>query len=71
MSAYPCGTIYSVTLVTAHAQCILVNHKVKGCLYMSHEMSSYVCGTNYSVTFVTTHAQYKKDCPGQELNLDL
>ena len=60
MFAYPCGTTYSVTLVTAHAQCILVNHKVKGCLYMSHEMSSDVCGTSYCVTLVTTHAQYKK-----------
>ena len=40
MFAYPCGTTYSVTLVTAHAQCILVNQKVKGCLYMSHEKFS-------------------------------
>ena len=53
MFAYPCGTTYSVTLVTAHAQCILVNHKVKGCLYMSHEMYSDVCGTSYCVTLVT------------------
>ena len=51
MFTYPCGKIYSVTLVTAHAQYILVNHKVKGCLYMSHEMSSDVCGTNYSVPY--------------------
>ena len=35
MFTYQCGTTYSVTLVTAHAQYILVNHKVKGCLYMS------------------------------------
>ena len=49
MSGYPCGTRYSVTLVTAHAQCILVNHKVKGCFYMSQEKSSDNCGTTYSV----------------------
>ena len=60
MFTYPCGTTYYVTLVTAHAQCILVNQKVKECLYMSHEMSSDVCGTSYCVTLVTTHAQYKK-----------
>ena len=57
MFAYPCGTTYSVTLVTAHVQCILVNHEVKEFLYMSHEMSSDVCGTSYSVTLVTTHAR--------------
>ena len=51
MVPYPCGTTYSVTLVTAHAQCILVNHKVKGCLYMSHETSSGVCGTTHSVPY--------------------
>ena len=51
MSAYPCGTRYSDTLVTAHAQCILVNHQVKGCLYMSHEMSPDPYGTNYSVPY--------------------
>ena len=48
MFTYPCGATYSVTLVIAHAQCILVNHKVKGCLYMSHEKSSDPCGTWYS-----------------------
>ena len=71
MFAYPCGTIYSVTLTTAHAQCILVNHMVKGCLFMSHKMSSDVCGTSYCVTLATTHAQYRKGCPGLELKLDL
>ena len=56
MFAYPCGTTYSVTLVTAHAQCILVNHKVDGCLYMSHEMSSDPSGTVYSVPLLSAHA---------------
>ena len=44
MFAYPYGATYSVTFVTAHALCILVNHEVKGCLYISREMSSDVCG---------------------------
>ena len=56
MSAYPCGTRYFVTLVTAHAQCILANHKVKRCLYMSHKMSLDVCGTGYSVPLLSAHA---------------
>ena len=56
MSAYPCGTRHSFTLVTAHAQCILVNHKVKGCLYMSHETFSDSCGTVYSVPLLSAHA---------------
>ena len=51
MSAYPGGTTYSVTLVTAHAQCILVNHKVKGCLHMSHKKSLEPCERCYSVPY--------------------
>ena len=51
MFTYPCGRWYSVTLVSAHAQCILVNHKVKGCLYMSHEKSLELCERCYSVPY--------------------
>ena len=36
----------------AHAQCILANHKVKGCLYMSHKKSPDPCGAVYSVFIV-------------------
>ena len=51
MSAYPCGTTYSVTLGTAHAQCIPVNHKVEGWLYMSHEKSLEPCERCYFVPY--------------------
>ena len=50
MFTYPCGTLDSVTLVTVHAQYILVNRKVKRCLYMNHEKSFDPCGRWYSVT---------------------
>ena len=39
MFTYPDGTTYSVTLVATQAQCVLVNQKVKGFLYLHHEKS--------------------------------
>ena len=60
MFTYLCGTLDSVTLVTVHAQYILVNRKVKRCLYMNHEKSFDPCGRWYSVTWRSAHAQYEK-----------
>ena len=54
----PCGTLDSATLVTAHVLYILVNHKVKGCLYVSHKKSPDSCGTNYSVHLLSAQAQH-------------
>ena len=51
MYAYLCGTTYSVTLVATHVQWILVNHKIKGYLYMSHKKSPDPCATNYCVPY--------------------
>ena len=51
MFTYPDGTTYSVTLVATQAQCVLVNQKVKGFLYLHHEKSSDPCERYYSFPY--------------------
>ena len=62
MSVGACGTTYSVTLLSAHVQCILVNNKGKGCSYLELASKSQVNFTLTSLAPTLTSAGYFVKC---------